>query len=102
LLLHCRVRIVRVEESSAGFGVGGQIEEFAAISGHQTSTTELDAILDRGTCHNADRMCLSSDALLDFLSQFFWFVASFWDLGSVPKTPFHFGHNTPGEAHRAL
>ena len=45
LLLHCRVRIVRVEESPAGFGVGCQIEEFALFPAHQTSTTELDASL---------------------------------------------------------
>jgi hypothetical protein len=43
--LHCRVRIVRVEESSAGFGVGCQIEEFALFPDHQTSTSGLNQSL---------------------------------------------------------
>jgi hypothetical protein len=43
LLLHCRVRIVRVEESAEGFGVGCQIEEFALFPAHQTSTSNLNA-----------------------------------------------------------
>lgn len=43
LLLHCRVRIVRLEESVAGFGVGCQIEEFALFPVHQTSISGLNA-----------------------------------------------------------
>jgi len=43
LLLHCRVRIVRVEESAAGFGIGCQIEESALFPSHQNGTAGLNA-----------------------------------------------------------
>jgi hypothetical protein len=43
LLLHCRVRIVRVEESAAGFGIGCHIEEFALLPAPPTCPSGLDA-----------------------------------------------------------
>ena len=43
LYLHCRVRIVRVEESATGIGVGCQIEDFALFPAHQTRLSGMDA-----------------------------------------------------------
>ena len=33
--LHCRARVVRVEETESGFGVGCRIEQFALLPAHE-------------------------------------------------------------------
>ena len=42
LCLHCRVRVVRVEEREAGFGLGCRIEEFALLPDYRASASAAD------------------------------------------------------------
>ena len=52
LSLQCELRVVRVEETSAGFGMGCRIEEYALARVHrgQTSEDDLQMLCEQKAC----------------------------------------------------